>query len=173
MGSCNLDGQVAGLASAGFENRLRWYGGRATLCCRRRLLCASCNKFWRVIHEVGLTPRLFAPAEFTSLLDHGIGFTDLAKRAAGMDRQIAANLYDLDAFATKLNYYKPAVIAFSSKKAASVWLRSPTRRTETGRLVRADATSSDVFILPSPSGAAARYWSSKPWQELASWRSKT
>ena len=45
------------------------------------------NRFWRTLHEVGLTPRLYRPEEYRSLLDLGIGFTDVAKRAAGMDHQ--------------------------------------------------------------------------------------
>ena len=35
------------------------------------------NRFWTVLHETGLTPHLFVPAEFQELLSLGIGLTDL------------------------------------------------------------------------------------------------
>ena len=44
------------------------------------------NRFWRTLHEVGLTPRLFHPHEYELLWEHGIGLTDIAKFASGMDR---------------------------------------------------------------------------------------
>ena len=43
------------------------------------------NRFWGILHEVGLTPRLLAPAEYPLLLDWGVGLTDLAKYVSGMD----------------------------------------------------------------------------------------
>ena len=60
------------------------------------------NRFWRTLHEVGLTPRLYRPDEYRSLLDLGIGFTDVAKRAAGMDHQIAPEAFDPKGFAAKV-----------------------------------------------------------------------
>jgi TDG/mug DNA glycosylase family protein len=48
----------------------------------------SQNKFWRTLHEVGLTPHLFAPKEYPGLWKLGIGLTDIAKFAYGMDHQL-------------------------------------------------------------------------------------
>src|SRR6476469_6681728 len=48
------------------------------------------NRFWRAIHEAGITPRRYQPSEFAALIELGIGFTDLSKSGAGMDHQIAA-----------------------------------------------------------------------------------
>jgi Uracil DNA glycosylase superfamily len=45
------------------------------------------NRFWRTMHEVGLTPRRYQPPEFPALLALGIGFTDLCKVGAGMDHE--------------------------------------------------------------------------------------
>lgn len=41
------------------------------------------NRFWRAIHEAGITPRRYQPGEFASLIELGIGFTDLSKSAPG------------------------------------------------------------------------------------------
>jgi G:T/U-mismatch repair DNA glycosylase len=52
-------GTAAGKRSAEFGH---YYAGRG-------------NRFWRTLHEVGLTPRLFEPGEFRALLALGIGHT--------------------------------------------------------------------------------------------------
>ena len=44
------------------------------------------NRFWRALFEAGLTPRLLRPEEYAEALQWGIGLTDLAKHASGMDR---------------------------------------------------------------------------------------
>ena len=59
------------------------------------------NRFWTVLHESGLTPHLFAPAEFQELLSLGIGLTDLAKHEAGMDVGLSSTAYDTDALYAK------------------------------------------------------------------------
>ena len=45
----------------------------------RRGLYYAGNRFWRTLHEVGLTPIELRPGEHGKLLDYGIGLTDLAK----------------------------------------------------------------------------------------------
>jgi TDG/mug DNA glycosylase family protein len=128
------------------------------------------NRFWRTLHEIGLTPRLLAPAEFNELLPLGIGLTDMSKLGSGMDRQIARDQFDPDRFETTMRRCRPHAIAFTSKKAASVWLRN--RNTSTiayGRHLPTVADFPDVFVLPSPSGAARSHWSLAPWRELAAW----
>src|SRR5215475_4894866 len=77
------------------------------------------NRFWRTIHQVGLTPRLYEPREFPSLLNLGFGFTDLCKAAAGMDHEIADRPIDIAGFKSKIQRFQPRSIAFTSKKAAS------------------------------------------------------
>ena len=43
------------------------------------------NKFWRILAEVGLTPRRLEPGEFREVLNFGIGLTDLVKTHSGSD----------------------------------------------------------------------------------------
>src|SRR6185436_15425430 len=80
------------------------------------------NRFWRTLHEVGLTPRLFQPGEFRNLLALGFGLTDMSKLGSGMDHQIATHEFDPDQFVVNVRRYRPRVVAFTSKKAASIWL---------------------------------------------------
>ena len=52
------------------------------------------NKFWPTLFRVGLTPRQLAPAECRSLLQYGIGLTDIAKGVSGSDSSLPRDSYD-------------------------------------------------------------------------------
>ena len=65
--------------------------------------------------------------------------------------------------------HQPRAIAFTSKKAASLWLRRRTDRIPYGRQKRRPGDFCEVFVLPSPSSAARRYWKLEPWHDLADW----
>lgn len=126
------------------------------------------NRFWRAIDEAGITARRYQPGEFASLIELGIGFTDLSKSGAGMDHQIAAASIDVPGFRAKIEKYRPRTIAFTSKKAASLFYGRPSSGIALGRQVR-DAGLPEIFVLPSPSGAASGHWTLEPWRELAAW----
>jgi double-stranded uracil-DNA glycosylase len=124
------------------------------------------NRFWRTIHEVGITPRRFEPHEFPALLQLGIGFTDMCKLGAGMDHQALTSPIDVAAFRDKMRRYRPDTIAFTSKKAASLFYGRPTTALTLGRQPPLDDFPI-IFVLASPSGAASGSWSVQRWQELA------
>ncbi|MDO8423002.1 MAG: mismatch-specific DNA-glycosylase [Parvibaculum sp.] len=124
------------------------------------------NRFWPTLHAVGLTPRLYAPHEFRDLVALGIGFTDMSKRGSGMDHNVLADEFDIARFTAAMRKHQPRVIAFTSKKAASVFYGVPTQKISLGvQSPQADFPS--VFVLTSPSGAATRYWDIAPWQQLS------
>jgi TDG/mug DNA glycosylase family protein len=100
------------------------------------------------------------------LLKLGIGFTDVCKTGAGMDHQALAFPLDIPAFRKKIRRYRPKIIAFTSKKAASLFYGRPTKAVALGEQPREDDFPI-IFVLTSPSGAASGYWSVQPWQELA------
>jgi double-stranded uracil-DNA glycosylase len=124
------------------------------------------NRFWRTIHEVGITPRRYQPHEFPRLLKLAIGFTDMCKAGAGMDHEALNSPIDVPAFREKMRRYRPKTIAFTSKKAASLFYGRPTKAVALGRQLPQDDFPT-VFVLASPSGAASGHWSVLPWQELA------
>lgn len=126
------------------------------------------NRFWRTIHEVGITPRRYQPHEYLSLLDLRIGFTDMCKTGSGMDHAALIFPIDVDGFREKILRHRPNTIAFTSKKAASVFYGRPTKTIALGRQ-QLDQDFPTVFVLASPSGAASGSWSVRPWQELADW----
>ncbi len=131
------------------------------------------NRFWRALHEVGLTDRRYEPHEFPALLGLRVGFTDMSKVGSGMDHEIAPEHFDVTLFETKMRRFRPRVIAFTSKKVASLWLGVPTGRIEPGRQARTLPDFPEVFVLTSPSGAATKYWDIRPWRELAAWLKAT
>jgi TDG/mug DNA glycosylase family protein len=130
------------------------------------------NRFWRTIHEVGITPRQYQPHEFPGLLDLRIGFTDMCKTGSGMDHTALNFPIDVPGFRKKMQQYRPRTIAFTSKKAASLFYGRPTKTIALGQQPRDQDFLQDfpeVFVLASPSGAASGHWSVRPWQELADW----
>ena len=44
------------------------------------------NRFWRSLHEVGLTPNLLRPEDYALMPGFGLGLTDIAKRDRGMEK---------------------------------------------------------------------------------------
>ncbi|MBR0869172.1 mismatch-specific DNA-glycosylase [Bradyrhizobium tropiciagri] len=130
------------------------------------------NRFWRALHEAGITPRRYRPDEFAALLALGIGFTDLSKTGAGMDHEIARQSFDVIGFRAKIETYRPKTIAFTSKTAASLFYHKPTSAIALGRQAPPRGFP-EVFVLPSPSGAASATWTLQPWRELAEWIAQT
>lgn len=126
------------------------------------------NRFWRTLHEVGITSRRHEPSEFASLLEWGIGFTDLSKSGAGMDHQIARQSFDVAGFKAKMQTWQPRTIAFTSKKAASLFYGKPTGALSFGQQPSTPGFPA-TFVLSSPSGAASGSWTLQPWRELAEW----
>lgn len=124
------------------------------------------NRFWRTLHEVGLTPRRYQPHEYASLLALGIGFTDLCKHGTGMDHVALKAGVDIAAFIAKMQACRPGAIAFTSKKAASLCFGRPTGTIVLGRQPPLPGFPA-LFVLASPSGAASGAWTVQPWQELA------
>lgn len=125
------------------------------------------NRFWPALFEAGLTPTLFAPADFRRLPECGIGITDLAKHESGMDVALSSNAYDAGALLTKIETYRPRHLAFTGKRPAGLFLLEAlgaTLKDYGEQPVTIGATR--IFVLPSPSGAARRWWSIAPWIKL-------
>jgi double-stranded uracil-DNA glycosylase len=124
------------------------------------------NKFWRTLHAVGLTPRLFAPAEFRDLLAHGIGLTDIAKFASGQDNQLPKRSLGADAIGAlrqRITEYQPGILAFTSLESGRRFL---DRQAAFGPQHEA-VGATRIWLLPSSSPKAHWNWDEKIWQALA------
>lgn len=123
------------------------------------------NLFWRALFDAGLTPRQLAPAEFPLLPDYGIGLTDLAKRHSGNDNELPRDAFDAPGLIAKIERYAPRALAFTSKNAA----RAALGLAVDYGLQDERVGTTQLFVLPSPSGQARGHWDIGPWQTLADW----
>jgi double-stranded uracil-DNA glycosylase len=121
------------------------------------------NRFWPTLHAVGITPHRYSPQEYPQLLTLGIGLTDLCKIHSGVDSDLPEDAFDVDAFEKKMLHYQPRMIAFTSKNAAHSYLQMPVAYGE--HSVKLGGTR--LFVLPSPSGLATRFFDIEIWRALA------
>lgn len=124
------------------------------------------NKFWLTLHGIGLTPRLIRPEEYAQALAWGIGLTDIAKHASGMDRELppgALGREACDALTKKIKAAQPKVLAFTSLTAGRRWLGRIAPPGESGERIGATR----VWLLPSPSPTAGWNWDPSWWRKLA------
>ena len=126
------------------------------------------NDFWRLLHEAGFTPRLYAPVEQHDVLALGVGLTNAAPRTtrgsgdlrradfAGADER-------LERIAVELG---PAWIGFVGKEAyRGAFGERPELGVQERRL-----SETRLFVLPStsPANAAVSYDERLRWfEELA------
>ena len=114
------------------------------------------NRFWKVLHLAGFTDRLLAPAEQWSLLDRGVGITNLVattSRAASdlTTEQLRQGAVDLEA---KVAHWRPAFVAMLGLDAYRVAFHRPRAMPgEQPELL----SGARLWLLPNPSGLQARY----------------
>lgn len=114
------------------------------------------NRFWRALHEGGLTPTLLQPWQQQALLDAGLGITNLVMRTTAT----AAELDDEElrrgapALARKVRRYRPRAVAIVGIGAYRVGFDRP--RARMGRQPE-DLAGALLWVLPNPSGLNANY----------------
>jgi TDG/mug DNA glycosylase family protein len=121
------------------------------------------NDFWRLLHEAGFTPRLYAPEEQYELLALGIGLTNASYRTTPGSsdlrrRDFAGSRERLEQIAVEL---RPRAIAFVGKEA----YRGPFGRRADHGLLSERLGRSALFVLPSTSPANAAV----SWPERLRW----
>lgn len=124
------------------------------------------NNFWRMLHQSGLTPRQLAPEEDRTIVEHGLGLTDLV----GHWDPPSVDIEDLVA---KVARWQPDWVAFTSKDVAGKAARALGHRKPALGPVSWTVDRADVFVLPGTSGANQRHdYDGRPdrlswWQDLA------
>ncbi|HYN69031.1 MAG TPA: G/U mismatch-specific DNA glycosylase [Candidatus Eisenbacteria bacterium] len=114
------------------------------------------NRFWPTLHGAGFTPRQLAPDETDALRDLGIGITNLVNRttatAAELDddelRQGAVRLRET------VDRYRPRAVAVLGVDAFRRAFEQPKA------IIGPQADplgSSELWVLPNPSGLNAHY----------------
>ena len=130
---------------------------------KRQYYAGPGNKFWRTLSEIKLTDRILKPHEFKKLLDFNIGLTDLVKKQSGPDSKIIFREKDRIEFEKRIKKKKPKYLCFNGKRAAQEYLKHKVKYD----LQSESIEKTRIFVAPSTSGAANRFWDIKIWRELS------
>jgi len=123
------------------------------------------NRFWHVLHEVGLTATELRPGDYAMLLEAQIGLIDLAEYSASVDAALGGNALYAARLRDVVEAIQPRTLAFNGKKTASMFYHGGAHRLSYGRQSeRIGATA--CYVLPSTAATSA-FWSIEPWRELA------
>ena len=122
------------------------------------------NRLWRTLVEVGLVSVQLAPGEARELLTFGIGLTDLVKDQSGGDERIAFRRAAADGLRAKIMRYRPRYLCFNGKRAAREFL---CRSAVDYGLQEGRIGATRLFVAPSTSAAARRWWDISAWRDLA------
>lgn len=124
------------------------------------------NLFYQTLHNCGFTPFLLNSEEYEQLLTYKIGLTDLAKNTKGMDSNIKDSDYDLNGFEEKILRYRPKIVCFNGKKSAKIYFQYKTTKMISLGLQEKTIKQTKIFVAPSTSPTAKKYWDEKLWKEL-------
>lgn len=122
------------------------------------------NQFWGMLCRVGLTPNVLRPDEFRQVLTYGIGLTDIVKEAFGADRDLRSSDFDREDLCTRIMAIQPNNLVFNGKRAARAFFGI---RSDYGYQVGRDLGRTRVYVAPSTSGAARKFWNEQIWREIA------
>lgn len=133
---------------------------------RRQYYAHPHNKFWRILHKSGITPRQLTPAEFEKLLEFGVGLTDISKFDKGLDKDLAHESLghaSVKALRARIEKFQPDILAFTSMTGGAKFFG---RRRPCGEQPERIGKTR-IWILPSTSGLACGSWDEAPWRQLA------
>ncbi|MFI5492182.1 G/U mismatch-specific DNA glycosylase [Actinoplanes sp. NPDC051859] len=114
------------------------------------------NRFWPALHRSGFTPRQLHPSEQWSLLDAGLGVTNVVSRAtARADELSAAELVaGGEILAALVGRWQPRFVAVLGVTA----YRTAFARPKAVMGLQAEQLAGvPVWVLPNPSGLNAHY----------------
>lgn len=114
------------------------------------------NRFWPALFRSGFTPRLLRPDEQDELPALGLGITNVAARTTARADELTAEELRAGghALVEKVRSYRPRVLAVLGLGAYRTAFGRP--RTTVGR--RSETIgSTDIWVLPNPSGLNAHY----------------
>ncbi len=110
------------------------------------------NRFWRVLLASGVTDRLYEPQEDETLLELGIGFTNLCSRPTRRADELTREEIRSGALALrqKLEQFRPRVVAYTGIGVYK-WFRATSKVGWGVQEIQVVPGVTDV-VVPSPSG---------------------
>ena len=114
------------------------------------------NRFWPALYAGGFTPRLYSPWEDESILDLGLGLTNIRERATAGAAELTE--YELKAASARLiarvERYRPRYLGVIGIGAYRIAFRRP--KAQFG-LQSETIGDTRIWLLPSTSGLNASY----------------
>ncbi len=114
------------------------------------------NRFWIALFQSGFTPRLLSPYEDASLLEFGLGITNLAARTTRKAEDLTREelLSGRKILEAKIRKYRPKILAVLGIGAYRKAFDRP--KAEIGLQLETIGTTR-IWILANPSGLNANY----------------
>ncbi len=114
------------------------------------------NRFWKVLHLSGFTPRQMSPFDDASLVELGLGITNVVPRATATADELSKEEIRVggEALRRKVLRYQPAFLAVLGVQAYRIAFRSSKARVGEQPERIGDTR---VWVLPNPSGLQAHY----------------
>lgn len=119
------------------------------------------NAFWPLLHEAGFTSRRLRPEEDRTLLDHGLGVTNLVARTTSgvADLERREMVEGAAVLARKVRRWRPKAVVFvglTAYDAFARWRGDKVRRVSCGEQAET-LEGARVFVVPNPSGRNAHF----------------
>jgi TDG/mug DNA glycosylase family protein len=134
------------------------------------------NRFWKIVHQSGLTPRLYASHEGDAMLKLGYGFTNIVPRPTRLAEEITKDEYaeGRKVLLRKLETYRPKAVCFVGK---GVYEQFAGRKVEGWGFQpedRQQVPGVKEFVAPSSSGLVRLKLEEMAdiFKGLADWRNK-
>ena len=122
------------------------------------------NRFWWILAETGLTPKMLEPSLDHTLPCYGIGLTDLLKQSIH-GSCTGPTESDRERLRGVISDWNPALVAFLGKNPARGFLK---RRRLPGGCLMENVGQSELFMVPDPSGGNGHFGILRVhWDELA------
>ena len=119
------------------------------------------NRFWTALSRSGLVDREMTPQDDVTLLDYGIGLTDVVKRPTRQGSGLNAADFRrwAPALKAKILEYRPLIACFQGVTGYTAYLKHAEGINERAQLGLQQRVigQSKVFVVPNPSPANAQY----------------
>ncbi len=114
------------------------------------------NRFWPALHASGLTPRRLRPEEDATLVEYGLGCTNLVARATARADELGRDEFRAGGERLRglVEDWRPRAVAIVGIGAARIALGIPAL--EPGRQPQ-DLGPAQLWVLPSTSGLNAHH----------------
>lgn len=119
------------------------------------------NRFWAALNRSEMVGRDLSPEQDATLLDYGIGCTDVVKRPTPQASDLSAADFrqGIPVLQAKLVKYRPRIACFHGMMAYNAYLKYGEGVAEKSALGLQERTigTTRIFVTPNPSPANAQF----------------